>query len=56
MKIRWSKIAVFLVCLIPVARLGWRAFHHDLGANPLEVITHATGDWTLRFLDRKSVV
>ena len=50
MKIRWSKITIFLACLIPVARLAWRAFHHDLGANPLEVITHATGDWTLRFL------
>jgi methionine sulfoxide reductase heme-binding subunit len=22
----------------------------DLGANPIEFITHATGDWTLRFL------
>jgi len=21
-----------------------------LGANPIEFITHATGDWTLRFL------
>ena len=50
MKIRGSKIVVFLGCLIPVARLGWRAFQHDLGANPLEVITHTTGDWTLRFL------
>jgi len=50
MKIRWSKVVLFLACLIPLARLGWRAFQHNLGANPLEVITHATGDWTLRFL------
>ena len=28
----------------------WRGFHNDLSANPIEFITHATGDWTLRFL------
>jgi sulfoxide reductase heme-binding subunit YedZ len=44
------KIAVFLVCLGPLANLGWKAYQHNLGANPIEVITHATGDWTLRFL------
>ena len=38
------------MCLVPVAWLGWSAYHQDLGANPLEVITHTTGDWTLRFL------
>lgn len=48
--IRWFKIAVFLVSLAPLGMLGWRALHSDLGANPLEVITHTTGDWTLRFL------
>jgi sulfoxide reductase heme-binding subunit YedZ len=35
---------------VPLGVLGWRALHSDLGANPLEVITHTTGDWTLRFL------
>ena len=50
MKIRWSKIIVFLVCLIPVARLGLAAYQGSLGPNPLEFITHATGDWTIRFL------
>jgi sulfoxide reductase heme-binding subunit YedZ len=33
-----------------LALLGWKAYSHALGANPIEVITHATGDWTLRFL------
>jgi len=46
----WSKLVVFPVCLIPVAYLGVGAYHGDLGANPLEVITHTTGDWTIRFL------
>ena len=27
-----------------------RGLQNDLGANPIEFITHATGDWTLRFL------
>jgi sulfoxide reductase heme-binding subunit YedZ len=48
--IRWFKPVVFLACLIPLALLGWKAYSGALGANPIEVITHATGDWTLRFL------
>ncbi len=47
---KWSKPAVFLACLLPLAALGWRALHRELTANPIEFITHATGDWTLRFL------
>jgi len=38
------------VCLAPLAALIWRTLQHRLGANPVEFITHATGDWTLRFL------
>jgi len=48
--IRWFKPVVFLACLIPLGLLGWKAYNGALGANPIEVITHATGDWTLRFL------
>ncbi|HKM86369.1 MAG TPA: protein-methionine-sulfoxide reductase heme-binding subunit MsrQ [Terriglobales bacterium] len=47
MKLRLTKIAIFLAALIPLARLAWKALHGGLGANPIEVITHATGDWTL---------
>jgi sulfoxide reductase heme-binding subunit YedZ len=47
---KWSKPVVFLLCLVPLAALGWRALHGELTANPIEFITHATGDWTLRFL------
>jgi len=47
---KWSKPVVFLFCLLPLAALGWRALHGELTANPIELITHATGDWTLRFL------
>lgn len=48
--VRWSKPLVFLACLGPLARLAWKGLHGMLGANPIEVITHSTGDWTLTFL------
>lgn len=47
---RWSKPLLFILCLVPLATLLWRGYQQDLGANPLEFITHATGDWALRFL------
>ena len=47
MKLRLTKIAIFPAALIPLARLLWKALHDGLGANPIEVITHSTGDWTL---------
>src|SRR5271168_252267 len=47
---KWTKVAVFLLCLGPLFLLIWRALHHDLTANPIEFITHFTGDWTIRFL------
>ncbi|HZR55343.1 MAG TPA: protein-methionine-sulfoxide reductase heme-binding subunit MsrQ [Terriglobales bacterium] len=47
---RWFKIPVFLACLGPLAKLAWKAYSNSLGANPIEVITHSTGDWTLIFL------
>lgn len=50
LRTRAAKIAVFLLSLTPLLALLWRGFNQDLGANPIEFITHATGDWTLRFL------
>lgn len=47
---RLSKPAVFLTCLVPAGILVWRGFHAGLGANPIEFITHSTGNWTLIFL------
>src|SRR6202011_4466378 len=38
------------ICLVPLGALAWRAFHGGLGANPVEFVQHATGDWILRFL------
>lgn len=47
---RLAKPLVFLLCLIPLGLLIWRAFDGALGANPVESITHATGEWALRML------
>ena len=47
---KWTKVPIFLFCLVPLGVLVWRALTANLGANPVEFIQHATGDWTLRFL------
>ncbi len=50
LKSRWTKIAVFLACLAPFLWLAWRFWNQDLTVNPLEYITHFTGDWTIRLI------
>jgi sulfoxide reductase heme-binding subunit YedZ len=47
---KWIKIPAFFLCLVPLGMLVWRALTGNLGANPVEFMQHATGDWTLRFL------
>jgi methionine sulfoxide reductase heme-binding subunit len=49
-RLQLTKTIIFLAALIPLARLLWKALHDALGANPIEVITHSTGDWTLIFV------
>ncbi len=44
------KAALFLLCLVPLGQLAWGAYHGALGANPIEVITRALGEWTLNLL------
>jgi sulfoxide reductase heme-binding subunit YedZ len=48
--VRLLKPAVFLACLVPLGLLARKGIEGRLGANPIEVITHSTGDWTLIFL------
>jgi methionine sulfoxide reductase heme-binding subunit len=47
---RWLKIPVFALCLVPTLLLAWKALSGGLGPNPIEFVTHWTGDWTIRFL------
>ncbi len=44
------RLGVFVLCLVPGIYLAWGAWRDALGANPIEAITHATGEWTLRLL------
>ena len=45
-----AKPVLFILCLLPILWIIWNAVWGDLGANPVETITHQTGDWTLRLL------
>lgn len=47
---RLSKPLVFIICLLPLAWLLWRFGSDQLGVNPVETLSHRTGDWSLRFL------
>jgi sulfoxide reductase heme-binding subunit YedZ len=51
-KLAWiaSKSVLWLLCLAPALSLIWKGFHNGLGANPVEYVTHTTGNWTLRFI------
>lgn len=49
-KIIYIKVAVWLLALLPLARLFWLGVHDDLGANPIEFVEHSTGTWALVFL------
>jgi sulfoxide reductase heme-binding subunit YedZ len=44
------KVAVWGICLTPLALVLWRAWTDDLTANPISFITNTLGDWTFRFL------
>lgn len=44
------KPLLFLLCLVPAARLGWGIWEDSLGANPIEFVTRALGTWAFNFL------
>jgi sulfoxide reductase heme-binding subunit YedZ len=50
MKPKYLKPLIFVLCLVPLLRLGWKVLNSALGANPVQVITFSTGTWTLVFL------
>ena len=49
-QIIYIKIAVWLLALLPLARLIWLGFNDNLGANPVEFVEHSTGTWALVIL------
>jgi sulfoxide reductase heme-binding subunit YedZ len=44
------KPLLFVVCLVPFLLLLTGAVNDTLGTNPVETMTHETGEWTLRLL------
>jgi len=44
------KPLIFSLCLLPLVLLFRNFYLDELGANPFEVLTRSTGEWTLRFL------
>jgi sulfoxide reductase heme-binding subunit YedZ len=48
--LRAIKPVLFAVCLVPLVQLLYKGWTDDLTANPIEFITHFTGDWVLIFL------
>jgi sulfoxide reductase heme-binding subunit YedZ len=47
---KWTRVLLFSLCAVPFLNLAWRFYQNHLTANPIEFITHYTGDWTIRFL------
>ena len=55
---KWTKLALFLLSLVPLGILLWLVWQaystgnptEYVSANPIEYITHYTGDWTIRFI------
>lgn len=47
---RVVKPIIFIFCLLPLFLLFRNFYLDQLGANPFEVLTRSTGEWTLRFL------
>jgi methionine sulfoxide reductase heme-binding subunit len=45
-----AKVVLFALAMLPFVWLLYGVVTNNLGANPTEYLTRATGDWTLRFL------
>lgn len=48
--LRRIQALLFLACLLPLLRVLVDLWRDELGADPVEAITHATGDWALNLL------
>jgi sulfoxide reductase heme-binding subunit YedZ len=46
----WLRLATLAGLCLPALNLAWRWFNDDLGARPVTLATHITGDWAVIFL------
>lgn len=49
-QLAWLKRGLFVLALLPLVQVVSAGVQGRLGANPIETITRASGDWTLYFL------
>lgn len=49
-QLAWIKALLFVLALIPLARLIWLGVNDNLTANPIEFIERSTGTWALIIL------
>jgi sulfoxide reductase heme-binding subunit YedZ len=49
-QLTWIKALLFVLALIPLARLIWLGVNDNLTANPIEFIERSTGTWALIIL------
>jgi sulfoxide reductase heme-binding subunit YedZ len=49
-QVLYAKAGVWLLCLLPFARLVYFGFTDNLGANPVEFVEHSTGIWAFVIL------
>jgi sulfoxide reductase heme-binding subunit YedZ len=49
-QVLYAKAVVWLLCLLPFARLVYFGFTDNLGANPIEFVEHSTGIWAFVIL------
>jgi sulfoxide reductase heme-binding subunit YedZ len=50
MAVVWLRAVLFVLCLLPLARLVFFAFTDQLSANPIEFVLRSLGTWTLTLL------
>lgn len=44
------KLLLIFLLSLPIITTAWQFYHDALGVNPVEEITHMTGEWSLRLL------
>ncbi len=49
-KLFYIKVVIWILALLPLARLFWLGFNDNLTANPIEFVERSTGTWALVFL------
>ncbi len=49
-KIFWLRLATLIGLCLPALELAWRWYTDELGARPVTLATHVTGDWAVVFL------